>query len=237
MRARLTRVVVMRNRVGTQKRATIGYVGVGLVIRLRDAAGIAGALACDRIGRDLAPSGTDAGGKPGPSFHQGYGIEVPTADNLIQPVAVREVLAAFAERKLINAGEKKTMAACAFFIAIVGIGIEPVGDRNTIVDFTRERVRGIALVVCLIDGKGVVSIVIKAIGHAVRSFNLQCLVVGLAVVEGAVERGPILIRRALVNVDAGSGSLVVGGRAGRNLVEIFGNVQAIGMHSHVADTQ
>src|ERR1700733_4211161 len=123
MRARLPGVVVMRNHVGTQERATIGNVGVGLVIRLRDAAGIARALARDRIGRDLAASGTDAGGKPGAGFQQGYGIEVPTAEDLVQPVAMGKVLAAFAERKLINTGQKKAIAACAFFVAIVGIGV------------------------------------------------------------------------------------------------------------------
>src|ERR1700761_8866313 len=121
MRARLPGVVVMRNHVGTQERATIGYVGVGLVIRLRNAAGIAGAQARDRVGRYLAASGADAGGKPRARFHQGYGIEVPAAEGLVQPVAVGKVLAAFAERKLINAGQKKAIAACAFFVAIVGI--------------------------------------------------------------------------------------------------------------------
>src|SRR3984957_8449977 len=237
MRARLTRVVIMRNHVGAQERATIGNVGVGLVMRLRATAGIAGALARDRVGRHLAASRTDAGGEPWTGFQQGYGIEIPTAEDLVQPVALGKVLAAFAERKLINAGQKKAIAACAFLIAVVGIGVEAVGDRNAVVNLTREGARGITLVVCLIDRKRVIGIVIKAIGHAVRSFNLQCLVVGLAVVEGGVKRGPVLVRRSLVNIDTGSGSLVVGGRTGGNLVEIFGNVQAIGMHSHVADTQ
>ena len=69
---------------------------------------------------------------------------------------MRKELAAFAERKLINPRQKKTISACAFFVAIIGVGVEAVGDRNTIVHFTRKGVRGIPLIVGLVDGKRVI---------------------------------------------------------------------------------
>src|SRR5580698_5378181 len=110
-----------------------------------------------------------------------------------------DILAAYAEGKLIHTGQKKAIAAGAFDVAVVGVGVEAVGDGNAVVNFTGKGVGCITQVVGLIGGEGVVSIVVQAVGHAVRAFNFQCLVVGFAVVEGGVESGPVLVRGALVD--------------------------------------
>ena len=56
-----------------------------------------------------------------------------------------------------------------------------------------------------VGGQGVVSIQIEAVGHAVGAFDFErCSL--LHRVEGGVESGPVLIRRAAVDIDAGCGT-------------------------------
>src|SRR5580704_12067033 len=109
MRARLAGVEVIGHRVGAQVRAAIGYVGVGLVVGLRDPVDVVGALTCGGVGCYLAASRADAGSEPGASFKQGYGVDVPAADHLVQPAGMGDIPAAYADGKLIHTDQKKAI--------------------------------------------------------------------------------------------------------------------------------
>ena len=67
--------------------------------------------------------------------------------------------------------------------------------------------------------------------------DLERVVVGFGGIEGAVEREPSSgVWRARIHVWARSGRLIRSG-AGGNLIQVFGDVQTIGVHTDVADAQ
>ena len=69
------------------------------------------------------------------------------------------------------------------------------------------------------------------------SIYLYRVIVSLARIEGAVQLVPVLIWGAAIYVHACRGALIIRNGAGGDLVEIFGDVQAIGVHPHIADAQ
>ncbi len=137
---------------------------------------------------------------------------------------------------MIEAGEQKAIAARAFDVAVVAGDIEAVGDGDSIVDFAGECGWRAALVVGQVLGQRVVRVEVESMRHAVRGFELHSLVVCCSGVEGAVEGEPVRVRRARIDVWARGGGLI-GRGAGGDLVEILGNVEAVGVHADVADAQ
>src|ERR1700733_1593072 len=66
--------------------------------------------------------------------------------------------------------------------------------------------------------------------------DFQRVVGGLCGVEGAVEREPVVIGRARIDVWT-CGRRLIWCRAGRNLVEVLGDAQAVSVHADITDTQ
>ena len=128
------------------------------------------------------------------------------------------------------------MTARSFDVAVIAANIEAVGDGNSVVDFTGKGRRSIALIVSEILRERVVRVEVEAVGHLVALLDFERVVVGFAGVEGAVEREPVLIRRARIDVRTCGRRLIRRG-AGRNLVEVFGDAQAVSVHANVADAQ
>ena len=105
------------------------------------------------------------------------------------------------------------MTAGSFDVAVITANIEAIGNRDAIVDFTSEGRRSVALIVSQVLG-----------------------VVGFAGVESALEREPVVVGRTWIDVWTCDRHLVRRG-AGRNLVEVFGDAQAVSVHANVADEQ
>jgi len=142
-----------------------------------------------------------------------------------------------AKGKLIHTRKQHAVTASAFLVAVIVIDVEAVCDWNSVVNLTGKAAGRITLVVSLIFRERVVRVVIKAMNHTVRSLQLECTIVGLARVEGTVERRPVLVRSARINIRAASGPGIIRRRACWNLIEVFSDAEAIRMHANIAGTQ